>query len=859
VYASGIAGDVRVQSAQLNGAGVLAISAQNLRLQLNNTGSDVGYAAPPSRGINDNAADNVSFRFVVPYYRNYIAVAGTAEISGIVGGVSLGGNFVIERGQIDTNGDSVPESVLKLGVTHLHFALKAGSLSVVSFDNGTGVMILTSAGLVGEADLQFEAGLVGLSGTIQLKLNTTGVSVSNAQVTTPSGARVISLPAGNYVQVRVDGNIHIGSFALPFQMIVKVAGDSVEFRRAADNVLIVEVNSAGQFAMGPPLAAITNFDFAKASPIEWVVLLRQLGQWFDSLSESSLFDIEIPFTGGVTLGETFDWSQLFVDSIYKYMVSVELQSKSMFETTINDGPLSGAVLKLKLGDEPVKTLAITDSIGDPARRTGKELVDILNSAIAAAALGGRLIARINKDKRVVIALRENEIAKDTTLQLVDADPALAMLGFGPGDGDENTADQTAVLVERWSTDGFFSALADILNDGVLNGNGGTVYDPRKKVYTYQLNLGATYNTNDLLHKPTVPFNFNLSLGPLGSAALTGAIEFSATVGFNLTLGFDLGAADVPRIFNSGTVPIPANGRLSADAHFGIYLNEAEPNPTASFGALFPVSIPAGWTATNNSIDDLVADVNQAFAATAYGGGRLADFIIAQRAGTGIAISAKPNQLGIVNRIIAVSPKNDPFATEMGFGSEVVDLNPANDPANESDHVFVSIATSPMKGLFIENARLTGSVSVKTTAAGVAGSLRLGFVEITTSGGAFGTLAYDGVTPAPIKATLVIENRNTGEKRFYISELFNNTSSNNISNLAPDFEFQGSLLVRLANISVGGLGFAFPLGSNPEISVWIPDITRLDYNPNPYDPITNNRGIFVTYPNLGILENFSSLN
>lgn len=851
IYSSGIAGEVKVQSASLNNAGVLNITAQNLKLQLNNTGADVGNPSPVVVPINDNPADNVSIKFAGPYYHNYLAVAGTAEITGIVGAITLSGNFVIERAQIDTNGDSTPESVFKLGVTDLHFSLNAGSLSVISFDHGTGAMVLSTAGLAADADLQFETGLVQLSGTIGLKLNTTGAAV-NASVTTPGGTRALSLSSGNYVQIAVDGHIHIGSVALPFQLIVKVVGNSVEFRRASDDELLVAVDSNGNFTLGEPLAAIANFDFAKASPIEWVVLLRQLGQWFDSLRDSSLFDVEIPFTGGTTLGDAFDWSQLFLDSIYKYMVSVELQSRSMFDTTVNEGPLDAThgILKVQLGEEPSVTLSIKDTVGDTNKRDGNELVTLINSAIAAAALGGRLVARINKDKRVVIALTEDEIAKGTTLTLVEADTAVAALGFEPGNG---------LLVERWGTEGFFSAMADILNDGTLDGDGGAVYDPRQNVYTYLLDLTANYDTNDLFGSSTIPFNFDISLGPIGSAALTGALEFSATVGFQITLGFDLGAAEVPRVFTSGMVPVPANGKLSADAHFGIYLNEAEPIPTASFSTLFPITLPLGLTSGNNSIENLAEDLNQVFTTVPYAGGKLSDVIIAQKAGNGLAISAKPDKLGIINRIIVISPKNDPFATEMGFGMEAVDLNPVNDPLDESDHIFVSIATSPMKGLFIEDARLTGSLSINTTAAGINGSINFGFVEISTSGGAFGTLAYDGVTPAPISATLSIENQTTGERRFYINELLGNTSSNNISNLGPAFDFEGSFLARLANISVEGLGFTFPLGSNPEISVWIPDITELNYNANPYDPATNNKGIFLTYPNLGNLENFSNIN
>ncbi len=857
IYDSGLAGEVKVTTASLSGAGLLNIVAMNLKLRLNNTGADVGNPNPVIVPINDNPADNVSIQFVGPYYHNYLAVSGTAEITGLVGAVTLGGNFVIEKARIDTNNDSVLEDVFKLGVTDLHFALKAGTFTVASFHNGSGALILKSSGLAAEADLEFDSGTVGLSGTLTLKVNTTGAAVTNASVTTPSGTRILNLTTGNYVQVNVDGHLHVGSFALPFQLIVKVSGTSVEFRRLSDNVLLVSVSNTGAITLGTPLASLTNFDFAQAGPFEWVMFLQQLGQWFDSFRESSLFNVDIPFTGGVSLGEAMDWTQLFLDSIYKHMVSTELQSRTMFDTTLNEGTLSGAILKVQLGEEPVKTLTITDTIPNTNKRTGTELVQLLNNAITAQALSARLVARINKDKQVVIALTESEIAKGTTLNLMDADAKMAELGFGPGDGDEATSDQIGVLTERYSTEDFFVVLADILNDGLVNGNGGVTYNAAQQVYTYNVNKTLTYNTQDLFGKTSIPFDFNLDLGPLADAALTGALQFSVQVGFNFTLGFDLGAAEVPRILSSSLVPVPANGRLSADAHFGVYLNDALPNPLGTFNQLFPLTLAAANTTTNNSIDDLATDLNNVFAATAYGSGTLADVLIAQKAGGAVAISAKSDQLGIINRITIISPKDDTFATEMGIGSGVEDLD-GND-ATTQDQIFVSIGTSPKKGLFLDDAQLTGSVSVTTTAAGIDGTLRFGFVEISTTDGVFGTLAYDGTTPAPITATVRLEDQTSGETRFYISDLMNGTSSNNIGNLVPAFEFGGSFLAKLDNIAVGGLGFSFPLGSNPEVSVWIPDITKLTYNANPYDATTNNEGIFLTYPNLGSLQNFTSLN
>ena len=121
----------------------------------------------------------------------------------------------------------------------------------------------------------------------------------------------------------------------------------------------------------------------------------------------------------------------------------------------------------------------------------------------------------------------------------------------------------------------------------------------------------------------------------------------------------------------------------------------------------PISLMVAKDIINNSVEDLAADVNAAFHAYMYTGPltngvatRLDQLIVAQKAGSGLAISAlqepdadnngvpdpgkdyngdgnTDNWLGLINRLVSVSLKNDTFATEMGFGNEVVDLD--NDP------------------------------------------------------------------------------------------------------------------------------------------------------------------------------------
>lgn len=875
IFETGIAGEVHADSVNLTGAAGVAVTAMNLALRFNNTGHDVGNPTPIVVALSDDPAENVSLQFKGDYYHQFLAIAGTAKVTlNLPAAVSfeLSGNFVFERAQIDTNNDSALENVFKVGFTNLQFDFKLASLSLLSFTDGTGAFLFSNNGMAGTAELEFGTGIVGVSGTLGLKVNNTNAAVTNSTVTTPDGTRTLNLTAGNYLRIDVAGELHLGFITVPFTFYVQIAGGNVEFRRTSDNALLVSISPTGGITPGtiPEITSLSNFDFAQASPFDWVMMLRQLGEWIDSFRDSSLFDLEIPFTGGTTLGDVFDWTQLFLDKIYKYMVSVELQSQVMFSTTVKTGALAAATMVLRIGESDVYTITVTDNIGNVNSRTGNELITLLNNAINAAptpaglpALNTRVEARLNREDNVVIAFKEDEIAKGSTFNLMDAASAFSALGFGPGDGDSTTSDQVAVITERYPTEdpigpvtSFFSALASAL------GLPPVAYHPAQQVYTYAVDFTGA---NALTYNTTIPFNFDLDLGPIAEASLTGALNFAAKMGFKFTLGFDLGAAEVPRIFSSTLIPVPANGRITANAHFGVYLNQAVPNPLGTFNQLFPLELLASATNAgldvNNNIDDLAIDLNELFAATPYLTGTLADVIIAQKAGNGLAISAKPSQLGLINRIVIITPKDDPFGTELGLGAEVLDLDGNN--LTTTDQIMVSVATSQIRGLFIELPQLEAELSITTDTAapdpnGIDGSLRFGFVEVQTRDGVFGTYTQDGVTVAPIKVTLQLEDQTTGSTRFYIADLMNGTSSNNISNLVPDFDFSGSLLARLDNIEVTGLGFSLPLGNNPEISVFIPDITELDFNPNPYNAATNNQGIFLTYPDLGSLQNFTSL-
>ena len=283
IYDDGIAGQVTVQTASLSGAGVLALNAQNLQLRFNSRNLDVGHSTPVVVGIDDNSAHDVSLQFIGNYYHQYLAVSGTAELSGLAGLVTLGGNFSFERARIDTNNDSVLENVFKISATDLHFDLKAGSLTVVSFNHGSGAFIITSGGLAGTATLDFDSGVVGLSGTLMLEVNSTSTPIVNAMVPTSGGTVAINLPNTNYLRVVVtNAYIHLGSVAVPipggFQVVV--TGGTVVIEPVGGGTDYVSVDASGHITTG-----FSFSDFAAPGPFEFVSMLRQALIWIDTFPQ----------------------------------------------------------------------------------------------------------------------------------------------------------------------------------------------------------------------------------------------------------------------------------------------------------------------------------------------------------------------------------------------------------------------------------------------------------------------------------------------------------------------------------------------------------------------------------------------
>ena len=778
--------------------------------------------------------------------------------------IELGGNFTFS--QVKTGGGTVAFTGVKF--EDLNFTLTAGALPIVGFHNGTGEFAFTADGVAGFANMEFDVGLIGMTGSMMMELNTT-----NAAYSTSLGGFNINVTLTEALHVCVNGNIQVGPLSLPADFVVEVdfVANTVTFSGKGGSTVMVSIDSSGSITHN-----LTLPSFDQTSEHALFSMLKQVILFLDLFKETSVFKTEIPFTNGVTVGDAFDFAQLFIDNVFAKMASVEVSTSLDIDggggVTLT-GPIN---FNLTLGTgSPIGVSLLGGTFAD---------IDALVAHFDAALPAG-VTARKNKDGNFSISLEDAEIAKGTTLKLDFDDKlphALTDLGFNTG--------MTGIETSRYNLADFVTNLATALDLTP------PTFDPETNLYLYEdvtLDLVGWSDSWD--------FDFG-ALGEVAAAELKATIDAMADLILSFTLGYDLTPGDVPRLLGSPAIPVPSDGQLTEDAHFTLKINETE---THIFTLLKNPSGVLPHTSDNTSVEDLADDLNLLFANAG-----LQDRIIAQKAGSTIAISALHEdmdgdgvldipiidtnndmipdlvvdsedtdgngrldveapgedddydgvfgenedldgdgnldvnedalgngdgnldlQLGIITRLEVITEQDDVFANELGFNAEGFDSG--------GTLFYSSVSQAPIKGLFLEDVNLFGTLSFGTQTtgpdAGIDGSVRLGFLELSTvAADSFFNTTSDITVNVPLLAT------DSGDGRFFITELTNAIS--NVDSIIGDITFTGAFEAQLKAASS-----LVTLGTEPFINVLIPDINDLNYNSDPYDG--SNTGTFVTLSGL----------
>jgi Ca2+-binding RTX toxin-like protein len=225
------------------------------------------------------------------------------------------------------------------------------------------------------------------------------------------------------------------------------------------------------------------------------------------------------------------------------------------------------------------------------------------------------------------------------------------------------------------------------------------YDSATRELTYHVSF------NELVASLSASLDLGtLDLGSLASIGVTGGtINLDATVGADFVFGVVLQAAKSEIV---GTIDAPANGQISGGLAFALQLD-----------AEAPVNITVAGDATNNTIDDLVADINAAITLAGLG-----EAVVAGRQGDKIKFSTRGADTG--REIILTATAGNPILDQLGF---------TNGQSDEFDLT---------QQFFIENASLAASVDL--VAKDIDAGAKFGFIGIGIDGGSGNAVASVGM-------------------------------------------------------------------------------------------------------------------
>ncbi len=192
------------------------------------------------------------------------------------------------------------------------------------------------------------------------------------------------------------------------------------------------------------------------------------------------------------------------------------------------------------------------------------------------------------------------------------------------------------------------------------------YNPTTEELTYHINL------SHVLASLEVPIDFSLDLAPLASLSSNTKVQLDATAKLDMTLGLDL--SDTAADLLTGTTTLASLGvdvktsqALTADQSARTIVGRLANDATFTVsigGGNYRVKIAASGTSTNNTIADLITDVNAALGAA----DDLSTPAVSYSYALPITASAVGNRikLSAVSDFTLTATAGDPAINELGF-------------------------------------------------------------------------------------------------------------------------------------------------------------------------------------------------
>src|SRR5579883_1848298 len=339
---------------------------------------------------------------------------------------------------------------------------------------------------------------------------------------------------------------------------------------------------------------LLNFNHLSAGDISG--LFTELGATLQHVGSNLNGNAAIPYVGE-QVSDVVDFTQMMSNLTQKLSVQAIVATG----TAPANGQLSGdAHFSIVVGKNAPVAVTVTQS-STQNNTSIDNLVGDINAALPST-LSGSIQARRMGSQIVLVALTPS--ISQLQIQISSStDPAAKDLGFSPGQ-------LSSALLNFTSIQTLVPLLASAM--GVPASTIQPKYDPSTHTLSFNVNL----NEGDF--SQSVPLDFNRNLGPLNldgstSATFTADAKVTATVGIQLA-----GMVSVL----TGTSDAPANGQLSGDAHFALTVGNAA-----------PVNVTVKADQSNQSITDLVKDINTALSAAG-----LANSVVAGNSGNLITLT-----------------------------------------------------------------------------------------------------------------------------------------------------------------------------------------------------------------------------
>ena len=355
----------------------------------------------------------------------------------------------------------------------------------------------------------------------------------------------------------------LGTPSITLNLPITASIGGVPVASATSKLRIVSTDTTGST---PP--TVTGIDlgrlawFGNLSSDDLINAVKQVGGAYEVLATTEAMTASIPFVQRKSLLDAFNFGDLFNDTIGSV---IDVTVPKVLPTAAGSGvafsvAANGTVLTL-VGDKQ-NVVAAGQSVGlIPSTPTALDAV--IRTVQTVTLSGGNTLVTLS-----------SAIDSSTT-----AGQLVSTIAVRPDD---------------------LKTLADFQNYPAFAAFGlQPVYDAIAGTVSLQF---AASRTTPIAVAPEVAFN----IAPLGALSFTGGTvpTLNPTMSLGFGIQFDIGPGG-PIAIGLGGSP-SANFRLSGDAIFTV---------TAVGGSATTVTVTAGSTSTNASIDDLIADVNAALGST----------------------------------------------------------------------------------------------------------------------------------------------------------------------------------------------------------------------------------------------------